>query len=136
MVVDMLTKYAHFIGLKHLYTTAIMVQTYIDHVLKLHGLPTTIVSDRDLVFTSQFWRELFKIQGVALHMSTAYHLETNGQTKVVNRCEENYLRCIVEEQPTTQGKWLLLVEWWYNSTYYSAINLTQPTIQLSTLLFF
>ena len=87
-------------------------------------LPLLGLSDRDPVFTSQFWKELFKIQGVALHMSTAYHPQTDGQTEVVNRCVETYLRCVVGEQQKTWAKWLSLAEWWYNSTYHSAINLT------------
>ena len=73
VVVDRLTKYAHFMDLKHPYTAAMVAQTFIDHVFKLHGLPHTIVSDRDPVFTSKFWRELFKIQGIDLHLSSAYH---------------------------------------------------------------
>ena len=101
-----------------------MAQAYVDCVFKLHGLPNVIVNDRDIMFTSQFWKELFKIQGVALHISTAYHLQTDGQTEVVNRCVETYLRCVAREQPKTWAKWLSLAEWWYNSTYHSTINLT------------
>ena len=90
VVVDRLTKYAHFVGLKHLYTTATMAQTYIDHVFKLHGLSIVIMSDIDLVFTSQFWREPIKIQGVALHMSTTYHPQTDEQIEVSTQINTNY----------------------------------------------
>ena len=75
-VVDRLTKYAHFMALKHPYTAATVAKVYIDQVFKLHGLPNSIVSDRDPVFTSLFWQELFKIQGVNLQLSTAYHPQT------------------------------------------------------------
>ena len=124
VVVDRLTKYAHFIGLKHPYTASTVAQNYIDYVFKLHGLPNIIVSDRDAVFTSQFWKELFRIQGVDLRMFTAYHPQTDGQTEAVNRGLKTYLRCMAGEQPKSWAKWLSLAEWWYNSTYHSAINLT------------
>jgi len=74
VVVDRLSKYAHFITLKHPYTAAVVAQVYMDNVYKLHGLPQTIVSDRDVVFLSKFWQSLFEVQGVQFHCSTAYHL--------------------------------------------------------------
>ena len=73
VVVYRMTKYAHFMNLKHPYTVVVVAQTFIDNVFKLHGLPHTIVSDRDPIFTSIFWKKLFKIQGVELHLSSAYH---------------------------------------------------------------
>ena len=73
VVVDRLTKYAYFMSLKHPYFALTVAQAYMDQVFKLHGLPTAIVSDKDLVFTSTFWQELFKLQRVNLQLSTAYH---------------------------------------------------------------
>jgi hypothetical protein len=73
VVVDRLTKYAHFVAIKHPYTTADIAQVFMDHIVKLHGLPQSIVSDRDTVFVSTFWKELFKLYKVKLNMSTAYH---------------------------------------------------------------
>ena len=64
VVVDRLTKYVHFIGLSHSYSAAKVAALFAQNVLKLHGMPTSIVSDRDLVFTAKFWAELFKLQGV------------------------------------------------------------------------
>jgi len=77
-----------------------------ENVYKLHGMPTTIVSDRDNIFLSQFWKELFKQQGVNLQYSTAYHPQSDGQTEVVNKCIEGYLRCMTGTIPAQWGRWL------------------------------
>jgi hypothetical protein len=78
LVVDCLSKYAHFYTLQHLFTTSRVAQIFMDQVFKLHGMPHSIVSDRDPTFTSNFWQELFKIQGTELHLSKAYHPQTDG----------------------------------------------------------
>ena len=124
VVVDRLTKYGHFMLLPHLYSAKTVAQLFLDHDYKLHGLPDTITSDRDSIFTSYFWKEFFKLQGVALQFSIAYHPQTDGQTKVVNRCIENYLRCMASDQPSQWSHWLSLAEFWYNTTYHSTIKVT------------
>jgi hypothetical protein len=78
VVVDCLSKYAHFCTLPHPFTASTMAQIFMDHVFKLHGMPHSIVSDRDPTFTSNFWQELFKIQGTQFHLSSAYHHQTDG----------------------------------------------------------
>ncbi|PWA47683.1 hypothetical protein CTI12_AA343190 [Artemisia annua] len=124
VVVDRLSKYAHFMALTHPFTATTVAQVFLDNIYKLHGLPNTIVSDRDKIFLSTFWKELFKLLQVKLHMSSAYHPQSDGQTKVVNRCLECYLRCMCGEQPKQWAKWLSLAEWWYNTNHHSSINTT------------
>jgi hypothetical protein len=73
VVVDHLSKYAHFFSLKHSFTTSTMAQIFMDRVFKLHGMPYSIVSDRDPTFTRNFLQELFKLQGTQLYLNTTYH---------------------------------------------------------------
>lgn len=122
VVVDRFTKYAHFIPIRHPYTASSIAQSFMDNVVKLHGLPKTIVSDRDTVFLSHFWTTLFKLYKVDLHFSTAYHPQSDGQTERVNQCVEMYLRCPVQDSPSTWKSWLSLAELWYNSSLHSALG--------------
>lgn len=75
-------------------------------MVRLHGIPYTIVCDRDKVFTSTFWKELMKTQGTQLCMSLAYHPQSDRQIEMVNKVLETYLRCFVFQQPHTRVKWL------------------------------
>jgi hypothetical protein len=73
VVVDRLSKYAHFCALQHPFTASTMAQIFMDQVFKLHGMPHSIVFYRDPTFTSNFWQELFNLQGTQLHLNIAYH---------------------------------------------------------------
>ena len=88
VVVDRLTKYSHFVPISHPYSATKVASLYMHYIFKLHGMPASIVSDRDATFTSLFWFELFRLQGTNLAMSIAYHPQTDGQTKIVNRSLE------------------------------------------------
>lgn len=73
VAVDRLSKYAHFVPLSHPYSVVTVAHAFLAHIIQLHGLPKSIVSDRDPVFTSKFWTELFKLQRTQLCMSSSYH---------------------------------------------------------------
>lgn len=124
VVIDRLSKYAHSMALSHPFSAIKVAQVYMDQVYKLHGSPKSIVSDRDKIFISNFWSELMKLQGVKQKMSSAYHPQTDGQSEVLNRCVEGYLRCMCHEKPLEWSKWLPLAEFWYNSNFHTAIQKT------------
>jgi hypothetical protein len=124
VVVDRFSKYSHFFPLKHPFTAKGVAQVFLDNVVKLHGVPKSLVSDRDKVFTSSFWKNLFQLMEVKLLMSTAYHPQTDGQSERVNQCLEMYLRCAVNSQPTKWKSWLALAEYWYNTTYHAVLGCT------------
>ena len=89
VVVDRLTKYSHFIALGHPFTISTVANAFMENVYKLHGNPSSIVSDREPTFISRFWQDLFQLQGVSIKLSSSYHPQTDGQTEVVNRCLES-----------------------------------------------
>jgi hypothetical protein len=84
-VVDRFSKYCHFIPLAHLYTAASVAQAFFTDIVRLHGVPQSIISDRDPMFTLTFWKELMRLMGTKLHMTSAFHPQSDGQTEAANR---------------------------------------------------
>lgn len=78
VVVDRFSKYAHFFPLKHPFTSADVAQVLFNNIVKLHGLPKSIVTDRDKIVTSTLWQQLFSLSKVQLHLSTTHHPQTDG----------------------------------------------------------
>jgi hypothetical protein len=122
VIVDRFTKYSHFYPIKHPFTASTIAQVFMDNIVKLHGIPKSIVSDRDEVFTSSFWSELFKLLKTDLKLSSAYHPQSDGQTERVNQYLEMFLRCAVQETPKQWTKWLSLAELWYNTCFHSSLQ--------------
>lgn len=119
VVVDLFSKYAHFLQL-HPFTAMSVANVFHNSVYKLHGMLSSIISDRDKIFTSKLWKELFKLADVNLSMSSAYHPQSDGQTERVNRCMKTFLRCFVHACPNSWSQWLSLAEYWYNTCPHSA----------------
>jgi hypothetical protein len=83
-IVDRFFKMAHFIALSHPYSAQFVVRTFFENIVRLHGFLCSIVSDRDTVFTSSFWEELFRLARVKLLRSSAFHPQRDGQSEVTN----------------------------------------------------
>lgn len=126
VVVDRLTKYAHFVAMSHPYSVEQVVEVFMNNIHKLHGMPMAIVTDRDRIFTSQFFQKVFKAMKVHLRFSTAYHPQTDSQTKRVNQCLKSYLRNMTFKEPQHWYSWLALAEWWYNTTYHTSLTISGP----------
>jgi hypothetical protein len=124
VVVDNLTKDAHFVPVKLTHKAANIDDVYMKEIARLHGIPKTIVFDRDPKFTSKFWKGLFNGFGTNLNFTTAYHPESDGQTKRVNQVIEDMLRMYVMDKPSKWEDYLHLVEFAYNNGYQASLKLS------------
>lgn len=88
VVIDRLSKSAHFLTLTHPFTAKGVAEKFVKGVLKLHSMPKSIVSVRDPVFINNFWQEFFKMSSTKLQLSSAYHPQIDGQMEVINHCVE------------------------------------------------
>ncbi|KAL0556479.1 hypothetical protein IC582_004993 [Cucumis melo] len=124
VVVDRLTKSAHFVPGKSTYTASKWAQLYMSEIVRLHGVPVSIVSDRDARFTSKFWKGLQTAMGTRLDFSTAFHPQTDGQTERLNQVLEDMLRECALEFPGSWDSHLHLMEFAYNNSYQATIGMT------------
>jgi hypothetical protein len=124
-VVDRFSRSAHFLSLGHPYTATTVARVFFTQVVKLHGVPSSIVSDRDPTFMGRFWKELFTLASVNLQFSSAFHPQSDGQSEVTNKIITMYLRCLIGDRPWDWMHWLPWAEYCYNTSFQLSIR-TSP----------
>jgi transposase InsO family protein len=123
VIVDRLTKVAHFISVKTSYSSAKLAEFYMSRIVCLHGVPKKIVSDRDSQFTSKFWEKLHESMETRLNFSSAYHSQTDGQTERTNQSLEDMLRACALKYGKRWDKSLPYAEFSYNNSYQASIKM-------------
>ncbi|GJX39976.1 putative reverse transcriptase domain-containing protein [Tanacetum coccineum] len=122
VIVDRLTKSAHFLPMRETDPMDKLARLYLKEVVTRHGIPVSIICDRDPRFTSNFWRSFQKAMGTRLDMSTAYHPETDGQSERTIQTLEDMLRaCVIDFGNGWEGH-LPLIEFSYNNSYHASIK--------------
>lgn len=124
VIVDRLSKMAHFVPLKGTPSAAETASSFVKEVVRLHGIPINITSDRGVQFTCRFWKSLCEVLGIKLCLSSAYHPQTNGQTERTNQTLEQYLRCFSSFAQDDWTSLLPLAEFAYNNSIHSSIKKT------------
>ncbi|GJY91688.1 putative reverse transcriptase domain-containing protein [Tanacetum coccineum] len=122
VIVDRLTKLAHFIPTRATDSMETLTRLYIKEIVSRHGVPISIISDRDSHFTSRFWQSMQNALGTQLDMSTAYHPETDGQSERTIQTLEDMLRACVIDFGKGWERHLPLVEFSYNNSYHASIK--------------
>jgi transposase InsO family protein len=117
VIVDRLTKVAHFVAVRTNYRIEQFADLHVDNILRLHGAPISIISDRGTQWVSKFWQSLYKAIGTHLDYSTVYHPQTNGQIERVNQILEDILRACVLKYGSDWEKSLPHAEFSYNNSY-------------------
>jgi hypothetical protein len=123
VIVDRLTKTAHFLPVHTTHKIEKYVEIYIDQIVRLHGSPRTIVSDRGALFVARFWEQLQKSLGTTVIRSSAYHPQTDCQTESVNQILEDILRACVLHYGKNWDICLSLAEFSYNNSYQSSLKM-------------
>ena len=123
VIVDRLTKSAHFLPVRLDYSMDQLAELYVNEIVLLHGIPLSIVSDRDPRFTSRFWKELQSVLGTRLNFSTAFHQQTDGQSEKVIQVLEDMLWGCVIDFPGSWDRYISLMEFSYNNSYQSSIGM-------------
>ncbi|GKD43810.1 putative reverse transcriptase domain-containing protein, partial [Tanacetum coccineum] len=122
VIIDRITKSAHFLPMKETDLTEKLTRLYMKEIVARHGIPVSIISDRDIHFTSRVWQSLHKALGTQLNLSTAYHPQTDGQSERTIQTLEDMLRACVIEFGNGWDRHLPLVELSYNNSYHTSIK--------------
>jgi transposase InsO family protein len=123
VIIDRLTKTAHFLPVQTTYSAKKYAEVYLDQIVRLHGVPKTIISDRGAQFIARFWEQLQSALGTKLIRSSAYHPQTDGQTERVNQILEDMLRACIIHYGASWDKCLALAEFSYNNSYQSSLQM-------------
>ncbi|EOY19023.1 Uncharacterized protein TCM_043642 [Theobroma cacao] len=123
IIVDRLTKSTHFFLVKTTYGAAQYARIYVDEIMRLHGIPISIVSSRGAQFTSRFWGKLQEALGIKLDFSTAFHPQTDGQSEWTIQTLEDMLRACVIDLGVKWDRYLPLVEFAYNNSFQVSIQM-------------
>jgi hypothetical protein len=124
VVIDKLSKSAHFIPVKSTFKAINIAEIFMKEIFRLHGIPKMVISDRDVKFTSTFWKELFAGLNTNLNFSTSYHPQTDGQTERTNQIIEDMLHMYVRTKPNKWEDYIHLVEFAYNNGYQTSSKLS------------
>ena len=125
VIVDKLTKSAHFILVRMDYSMDQLAELYVEEIVRLHGVPLSIVLNRDPRFTSRFWKELQSTLGTKLKFSIAFHPQTDGQSERLIQVLEDMLRGCVMEFSGSWDRYIPLMEFTYNNSLMSSIGMTR-----------
>ncbi|ETE59275.1 Tf2-1, partial [Ophiophagus hannah] len=124
VVVDMLTKMAHFIPCRTLPMAHTTARLFLQHVFRLHGLPDRAVSDRGVQFTAQFWKSLMTALQVQVCLSSAHHPETDGGMEKIIGILGQYLRCFVNQRQNDWADYLAVAEFAFNNSQHTSTQMT------------
>ncbi|GJP84341.1 hypothetical protein CLOP_g14407 [Closterium sp. NIES-67] len=124
VVIDKFSKMGHFIPTHTTARTEETAQLFVRHIISQHGIPTTLIADRDPKFTSKFWKELMSLLGTKLAMSSAYHPQTDGQTERLNQIVEQLLRAACKDEISKWDLHLPVLEFAYNNATHAATGQT------------